>query len=229
METKQRVDINTPKIKPWKEVKNMEIHTVIPEITSRNDCIMKRREESFKRIKEINAPLVMYTDGSATGGTRMGGAAAVITEGAPEEPTELHTIEKKGALITCSYEEEVEAMEEAATWIAENCNQKTKIMICTDSLSLCMAMKSLNPETDEIRETLQLHTGNIVMQWVPGHSNIPGNDLADNAAKRATNLLETPRPITYRSACMQIKKTFTDDINHKQTREVYSALSLIHI
>ena len=96
-------------------------------------------------------------------------------------------------------------------------------MICTDSQSLCMAMKSLNPETDEIRESLQHHVGSIVMQWIPGHSDIPGNDLADDAAKRATDLLVNPRPVTFRSACMMIRKTFTDEITHQRTREVYSA------
>ena len=57
-------------------------------------------------------------------------------------------------------------------------------MICTDSQSLSMAMKSLNPETDGIREALQHHSGSIVIQWIPGHSNIPGNNLADDAAKK---------------------------------------------
>ena len=158
----------------------MEIHSELPGITSRNDCIMKKREAALERIKEVNYPLVIYTDGSAMNGIRMGGAAAVITEGDPEAPNELHTIEKKGALFTCSYEEEVEAMKEAAVWISENCDRQTKVMICTDSQSLCMAMKSLNPETDGIREALQHHSGSIIKQWIPGHSNIPGNDLADD-------------------------------------------------
>ena len=34
-------------------------------------------------------PLVIYTDGSAMNGIRMGGAAAVITDGDPEAPNEL--------------------------------------------------------------------------------------------------------------------------------------------
>ena len=83
----------------------------------------------------------------------MGGAAVVVTNGDPKDPQKVHTIERKGALFTCSYEEEVEAMREAALWIAENCDHQTEVMICMDSQSLCMGITTLNPETDTIRET----------------------------------------------------------------------------
>ena len=41
--------------------------------------------------------------------------------------------------------------------------------------------------------------------------------------KRATSLLEAPRPVTYHSACMQIKRTFINETTHQRTKEVYSA------
>ena len=59
----------------------------------------------------------------------------VITENDPENYTLIDTIPKRGALCTCSYEEE----------------------ICTDSQSLFLALQSLNPETDEIRFNLKDH------------------------------------------------------------------------
>ena len=76
----------------------------------------------------MDAPLVIYTDGSASRGTSMGGAAVVVTDGDPEHPNELHIIERKGSLYTCSYEEEVEAMKEAALWISEKCDPQTKVI-----------------------------------------------------------------------------------------------------
>ena len=60
-------------------------------------------------------------------------------------------------MCTCSYEQEVEAVKMASTWIRENCQKEETIMICTDSQSLCMALQSCNPETDPIREILQGH------------------------------------------------------------------------
>ena len=50
---------------------------------------------------------MIYTDGTATHETRMGDAV-VITEGEPENPHEIITIERKEALYTCSYKEDVE-------------------------------------------------------------------------------------------------------------------------
>ena len=150
----------------------------------------------------------------------MGGAAVVVTEGNPEQPNVIHTIESKGSLYTCSYEEEVQALKDAANWVVENA-EDTPVMICTDSQSLCKALQSFNSETDSIRETLKDYKSTITIQWIPGHSNVPGNDLADAAAKSASGLLAPSRPITYRSACMQIKRTFQDDIKHARVRDVY--------
>ena len=54
----------------------------------------------------------------------MGGAGIVITDGNAETPHVLETITIKGALFTCSYEEKVQVMKEAAKWIQDNCSGK---------------------------------------------------------------------------------------------------------
>ena len=113
-------------------------------------------------------------------------------------------------------------MKMATTWVKENCNVTTSIMICTDSQSLCMAMEALNPETDPIKKDLINHRAKIVVQWIPGHSGTMGNEWADSAAKEATSLPEESRPITLRSAYTQINRSFEDDTRHQRVCEVYS-------
>ena len=56
------------------------------------------------------------------------------------------------------------------------------------------------------------------------HSNIPGNDLADRAAKQANELPSTADlPIAFSSALNVIKKVTRDPtIAHDQTREIYT-------
>ena len=112
----------------------------------------------------------------------MGGAGIVIADA--ETLHVLETIKIKGALFTCSYEEKVQVMKEAAKWIQDNCSGNEKILICTDCLSLCMALQNHNPETDDISYHLQDHSGPVMVQWIPGHAGVPGNELVDEAAKK---------------------------------------------
>ncbi len=63
----------------------------------------------------------------------------------------------------------------------------------------------------------------VTIQWIPGHSSIPGNELADQAAKEATTLTDDPHlPIPYTTACSVIKNLVRDEpIQHNRTAIVY--------
>ena len=54
------------------------------------------------------------------------------------------------------------------------------IVIATESQSLCKAMEQMNKLTSTILKRLSESTEEIIIQWVPGHSNIAGNEMADN-------------------------------------------------
>ena len=56
--------------------------------------------------------------------------------------------------------------------------------------------------------SIQTH---IVFHWIPRHSNIPGNDLADRAEKQATELPPSADfPIAFSSALNVIKNDIRD-------------------
>ena len=149
---------------------------------------------SIQRIREVNADLTIYTDGSASGETKMGGASMVVTKGDAESPQPIDKVMVKGALFTCSYEEEVQAMPEATAWIRTNCTGEESILICSDSHSLCMALGNHNPETEGIRYNLRDHIGKINIQWIPGHADVPGKDMADEAEGMPLILCMTHAP-----------------------------------
>ena len=147
-----------------------------------------------------------------TAGTEEGGAAAVVTTGGASTPLVLDTIKRKGAKYTSSFEEEKQAMLLALDW-AQRENRSTDFAICTDSLSLLMAIDSFASDTKQIRQMLESLNGRVTLQWVPGHSKIPGNELADKAAKEAAKLQrenDDPAPISFSTAKALIKRSFTD-------------------
>ena len=49
-----------------------------------------------------------------------------------------------------------------------------------------------------------------MVQWVPGHCELPGNELADQAAEQGTASSQDQCPITYSSARALILRTFKD-------------------
>ena len=106
---------------PWNAPTNLTIHQDIPGISSKADITTETVCATLMRIREFESDWVLYTDGSASAGTKDGGAGVIITRGDPAAPDIFHTIQVKGAPQTSSYEEEVSAMNEAANWIQAHC------------------------------------------------------------------------------------------------------------
>ena len=163
------------------------------------------------------------------GGIEKGGAAVVVTTGSARNPIVLEEIIKKGRRYTCSYDEEKSAMNIAMDWLMEN-NTSTDAAICTDSLSLLMAIERMSSDTAEIRNKLCKLKGKITIQWTPGHVNVPGNELADQAAKKAAQEEEhesIPCPVTYHSAVAMIKREIKDrPPQHPTVSKTYEHISL---
>ena len=210
---------------PWKAgAGDTNIFCNLPGITGRHDSPEAKIAAAYDRIDELGGDYIIYTDGSASGGTHLGGSAAVITQGDPRSPTILETIMEKGSFYTCSYEEECTAMNLAVDWLIEN--NSTLTTIITDSQSLCEALLGYSPDLDDLRTKLRGLRHIVNIQWVPGHSEIVGNELADQAAKQATLLESAAQPISYNSICTQINMMTRDPpIAHERSREVYGSIS----
>ena len=59
--------------------------------------------------------------------------------------------------------------------------------ILTDSMSLIQVLRNKSMCTKTLRNILEELSNNVgmLLKWVPGHKDIPGNELADKYAKEA--------------------------------------------
>ena len=214
--------------RPWeKGIGSTRVFPHLPGICGRNDDSDLTLRVALDHARELNGRFTIYTDGSAGEGTMNGGAGAVITTGDPSAPTVVHVIKEKGARFTCSYEEEVRALEIALDWATEECSETDSIAVFTDSQSLCEGLLGTSPRLDTLRFRLRNISFELTIQWIPGHKNIPGNNLADETAKLAAASPGPHKPIPYGSACSQIRMTTKDPpVQHARTRAIYGEFSM---
>ena len=96
------------------------------------------------------------------------------------------------------YDAELYGIREAATHALRYCQTTSKrcdVWTFTDNQAAIMRVANLKPGPGQetavavakASNALKALNSTITVQWVPGHTNVPGNEAADRLAKKATN------------------------------------------
>ena len=200
-----------------------QVSSTVLGISGCNDSSTVKLEKSLDHIASGQVDYTIYTNYSVSADTRNGGATQIISTDFSTQPTIVSAIKIKGWAFTNSYDEEISAMESAFHWIPTNVNSvQTYILICTDSQSLCEVPSSCNPRTTSIRQCILSVSSSVFILWVPDwHSNIPGNDLADRAAKEAATIESgTIQPTPILCVFQVINELFRNDPPYHAQTEI---------
>ena len=134
-----------------------------------------------------------FTDGSKTAGMDWSGAGIYIKEMDLKQSISL------GAFPTV-FQTEVFAIKECACCLNASGYLGRSVWIFSDSQAALMALQRYTVTSSLVREcinALNLLSSNntVILSWIPGHSEVEGNDIADELARRGSDTSFTgPEP-----------------------------------
>lgn len=143
----------------------------------------------------------VYTDGSATGAIKDGGAGILI-----KYPSGRKTAHHIATGKHCSnYRAEYEALVKAVYLIGDSEEEITSVVFLTDARSVLEALQNNNTPT--LAQAInKLGTSlNVALQWIPSHCGVPGNEEADKLAKIGAQQEQPDNRMTYREKATIIK------------------------
>ena len=160
--------------------------------------------------------ITIYTDGSAFKGTVFAGYGVLLKF--PDGSTS--TISSSCGNNCSNFEAEIAAIhcaiQQTMTLFDDKSQPPCDIVIFTDSKSTLQSLESPHDKvsndiiclTKVIQAMLTSYSINLHLQWIPGHSNIIGNDTADMLAKAGAQMEQPEKPISIETASRVLKDDF---------------------
>ena len=201
--------------------RSIDIKVIVPSVTRDQDDTSKKLL-TLSHIDDFypqDTWIRIYTDGSATDVIQDGGAGSIIY--LPNGDT-IESETATGKHCT-TYATEVKALSQGAQAILYIVgNHKEDVVFITDAKSVLDALAHHRKYELRVKLSKLIESRRVVLQWIPAHCGISGNEKADERAKRGANMQQKNLPITIKQKktiinnMFQVKKIHDD--NHKLDR-----------
>ncbi|CAG5134764.1 unnamed protein product [Candidula unifasciata] len=188
-----------PEQTPWREKCKLtvQIQTNVKGIFDKKEQDSVQRKMATLSYIDEEYPqeqwVRVYTDGSAESAVRNGGAGVYI-----EFPDGTRDKSSVPTGKYChNYDAETQAIKIATDKLLNSNLGSQYVVMLTDAKSVLEALQSRKlPELQTLLTQLSVQR-RVVMQWIPSHCGVPGNEKADQLAGEGAKKEQPDVPVTY--------------------------------
>ena len=209
---------------PWEEGPKMSFER---SAERKSESVEENRMAAERALNDEQGKwsITCYTDGSAEGAVRNGGAGVLAVFADERDHVELSV---PAGSWTSSFQAEMVAIREALSLIMEESQPQSAVRIVTDSLSSWERLQSMQMEmtlhsgveadiADYLRE-IGRRGVEVGVLWCPSHCGVWGNERADRLGAVGADMEQGGAKWSFETARAAIRRGTRDRRMHKETQ-----------
>ena len=215
------------------ETCDLNIRLDIPGVKSKEEhskaALKALTLETLDQIYPAESWAHIYTDGSAEDAVRNGGGGIYMKF--PDGTRSSQTVST--GRLSSNFRAEACALLQAARTLNTLDSLAANTVVLTDCKSMLQSLQGSRDQSqlmEDIKRELTILSPktNLVLQWIPAHCGVQGNEEADRLSREGSNSTQEDHPISYREAKTLLKNCFNKSWRERLgQRELRDELDLL--